>query len=115
MGAASALAAVVLEHAAQAESVCDSVVPSENPSGAWWLPPSSLTSLRALASRLDELQRAVDGADAAPSPDARAGFALAKSAVEAGLAAWERLSGETLSGLNAELAAAGEPPLARVK
>ena len=37
---------------------------------AWWLPPRSLTTLRAVGDDLNKLATAVDGADAAPSPDA---------------------------------------------
>ena len=86
-------------------------VPSEHPSNSWWLPPRSLASLRALASRLGDLQDAVDGADAAPTPDARAGLALVEPGVEAGLAAWKRLQEGPLADLEKVLEHAGMPPL----
>jgi photosystem II stability/assembly factor-like uncharacterized protein len=88
------------------------VVPSEDPNRAWWMAPDSLTSLRALSTKLDSLQRAVDGADAAPSSDARAGFALAQQDVARGLTDWQKLSGEELLKLNTKLGAAGAAPLA---
>lgn len=86
-------------------------VPTENPANGWWLPPRSLESLRALGSRLGDLQDAVDGADAAPSPDARAGFAAAETSVERGLAAWQRLRKGPLADLEKVLEHAGLPPL----
>jgi hypothetical protein len=56
-------------------------------------PAGGLTPLRALASHLGRLLEAVDGADAAPSPDAEAGVAKIEPAVEATLAAWTALQG----------------------
>jgi hypothetical protein len=85
--------------------------PAENASNSWWLPPRSLESLRALASRLDDLQGAVDGADAAPSPDARAGLAAVEPSVDAGLAAWRRLQEGPLADLEKVLEHAGLPTL----
>ena len=54
-------------------------------------PPPGLTTLRGLAAQLDKLLIAVDGADAAPSPDAETGFVAIQPAVEASLAAWEKI------------------------
>jgi len=88
------------------------VVPAENPSNAWWRSPTSLTSLRALESTLESLASAVDGADATPSPDARAGVEKARPAVEEGLAAWRRFAEETLPACNRRLRRLGRPPLA---
>jgi len=85
--------------------------PTEGGDAAWWIPPRSPDSLRGLASRLGGLQEAVDGADAAPSPDARAGWAEAERSVEACLAAWERLHAVGLPALNRALADLGQPPL----
>ncbi len=85
--------------------------PTESGDAAWWIPPRSPHSLRGLASRLGSLQEAVDGADAAPSPDARAGWAEAERSVEACLAAWERLRAVELPALNRALAGLGQPPL----
>ena len=63
----------------------------------WWLPPRSTDSLRFLADALEELAYAVDGADAAPAPDAAAGVAALEPAVTATLAAWEKLRAEALN------------------
>ncbi len=87
------------------------VVPASNPSNGWWLPPRSLTSLRALASALDNLLDAIDGADAPPSPDARAGLAATERLVEQGLGDWGSFRGERLAELAKRLRRAGEAPL----
>jgi photosystem II stability/assembly factor-like uncharacterized protein len=87
------------------------IQPAENPSNAWWKSPSSLTSLRALGSRLDALASAVDGADAAPSPDARQGYSQTEKLVAQGLAEWERLRTGTLLRLDRDLKRAGQPPI----
>ncbi len=79
---------------------------------AWWVPPRSPESLRGLRVRLDALQDAVDGADAAPSSDARAGLAEAERGVETALAVWERLRTVDLSALNLALERLGEPKVA---
>jgi hypothetical protein len=54
-------------------------------------PPDGLSSLRALADALTRLSDAVDGAEAAPTPDAEAGFGTLQPAVEATLSAWSAL------------------------
>src|SRR5205085_9219465 len=52
---------------------------------AWWLFPKSTATLRFAADKLAAIAAAVDGADAAPSPDAREGFAKAKAIGEEAL------------------------------
>jgi hypothetical protein len=54
-------------------------------------PPAGLTPLRTLASTLNRMLDAVDGADAPPSPDVEAGFAQLEPVVEAALSAWPAL------------------------
>ncbi len=60
----------------------------EAPVGA---PPGGVTTLRALEQKLGAFLEAVDGADAAPTPDAEAGFAKLQPAIDATLAAWGTL------------------------
>ena len=67
-------------------------------------PPRGLSSLRALGDALARLNEAVDGADAAPTPDAEAGFGMLQLAVEASLSEWNALKAG---------AAASAPPSAR--
>ena len=69
------------------------IVPEEQ----WWLAPHSTTSLRFLDNALQKLETAVDGADAAPTADARASWAQLKPAVDAALRAWSEFKG-TISG-----------------
>ena len=53
----------------------------------------------------------MQGADAAPSPDARAGLAKIEAMIPAVLAAWDRLRQQELDGLNTRLTQAGQAPL----
>ncbi len=74
-------------------------------------PPKSISSLRFLEGALAKLASAVDGADADPTPDVRAGFAQLESTLGKTLAAWEALKAGSLAALNARLRQAGEPPI----
>ncbi len=74
-------------------------------------PPKHLSSLRFLEGALAKLASAVDGADADPTPDARAGIAQLESTLTSTLAAWEALKAGNLAALNARLRRAGEPPI----
>jgi len=74
---------------------------------AWWLSPKSLITLRAMGDGLNKLATAVDGADAAPSPDVVAGFEKIQPPLDATLAAWEALKTKDLAALNARLKKAG--------
>jgi photosystem II stability/assembly factor-like uncharacterized protein len=78
---------------------------------AWWLPPATLASLRAVGDALGKLAVAVDGADGAPSLDAQTGFDKIQSVLAATLAAWDRLKTKDLAALNARLKRAGEPAI----
>jgi hypothetical protein len=60
---------------------------------AWWKEPEP-DSLRHLSARLQALAEAADGADAAPSPDAKVGLDEARSALDAVTAALDRLKNE---------------------
>jgi hypothetical protein len=53
--------------------------------------PAGETTLRFVAEKLAALQSAVDGADAAPTADARAAWAKLKPAADAALQAWSTL------------------------
>jgi len=71
------------------------------------VPPKSLPSLEAAKRGLAALAGAVDEADAAPSPDAVAGFEKIQPPLAAALAAWDELKAKDLAVLNARLKAAG--------
>jgi hypothetical protein len=85
-------------------------LPSSNRYGGWWRAARSETSWRHLTETLHGLGTAIDGADAEPTLDARAGLAKAWTALDrvrqaqAGVeAAW--------AALDARLLAAGQPPI----
>ncbi len=67
----------------------------------------SPTSLRRLSTSLSGLASAVESADAAPTPDAEAGFAARKKMVDEGLARWSRVLAEDLPKANKTLESAG--------
>jgi photosystem II stability/assembly factor-like uncharacterized protein len=77
----------------------------------WWIPPKSTATFRFSGDALEKLANAVDGADAAPTPDATAGFNKVQSTLTATLASWETLKTKDLAALNAQLKKAGQPPV----
>jgi len=56
--------------------------------------PPPTTTLRFITSALESLLEAVDGADAAPSPDARASFARLRADAQRALAEWQGIARE---------------------
>jgi len=87
------------------------IQPAVNASDGWWRPARALTTLRYLTETLRTLQQAVDGADAAPTPDARTGIAKVETLIPPVLARWETVRRDDLAALNARLAAAGKTPV----
>ncbi|MFL6196470.1 MAG: hypothetical protein ACJ75H_19975 [Thermoanaerobaculia bacterium] len=79
---------------------------------AWWMPPLSIETIRAVRDGLGKLAGAVDGADASPSPDAVAGFESLQPSLRSVLAAWDQLKAKDLAALNARLKAAGGAEIA---
>lgn len=71
--------------------VLASLTETPNPSNVWAVPVTSTQTFRFLGGALGQSLRAVDGADADPSPDARTGFATLESRLAVTLARWERL------------------------
>jgi photosystem II stability/assembly factor-like uncharacterized protein len=82
------------------------------PPNAPRLKPLRTDSLQALSTDLEKLEDAVDGADADPGPDARAGYAALSRMLAATLAEWHRFLDQDLAALNRDLGAAGQPPIA---
>lgn len=68
-------------------------------------------SLKAIAAALDNLKRAVDGADADPSADSRGAYAKLTEMLTGRLQLWQRLKQKELQSLAGALVAAGEKPL----
>ena len=75
------------------------------------IPPLRADSLQALSTDLDDLQAAVDGADADPSPDALRGYETLSRRLTSTLAEWTQLERVDVRKLDARLKAAGEKPL----
>ena len=88
------------------------VEPMPDGATAWWVPPSSLEAVRFLGGALGELAQAVDGADAAPSPDAQAGYERLATMTDALTERWHAIEADELTALNDRLEAAGEEPIA---
>ncbi|HZD52402.1 MAG TPA: hypothetical protein VE175_05105 [Woeseiaceae bacterium] len=78
---------------------------------SWSVPPKRIESLRWLASALGNLMTVVDGADAAPSPEARDGYAALAPVADSTVAAWNDLLATDLVALNEKLTAAALQPI----
>jgi photosystem II stability/assembly factor-like uncharacterized protein len=87
------------------------IVDMPNPNNARAMPPTSTRSFAFLDGTLGKYADAADDADAAPSPDARDGFAALMPMLDEALADWQRLKSEDLVALNAQLHAAGKAEL----
>jgi photosystem II stability/assembly factor-like uncharacterized protein len=88
------------------------ITEAPNPYNAWTFPPNNVQNFRYLAGAFRSLEQAVDGgADAAPSPDAHAGYTKLSGMLDASLQKWSALKTTELSALNAKLKAAGKKPI----
>jgi len=95
----------------RAIEISGSLIVPGNPANGWWLTPKSTTSLRFLSNSLGALAAAVDGADAAPSPDARAAYAKLALLCDEALASWQSFRQKELAALDRKLLAAKLKPL----
>jgi hypothetical protein len=73
--------------------------------------PAPPGSLKDLSKALDNLESAVDGADADPSADARAAYAKLTLLLAAKLQRWQNLKQRDLAALDAAFVAQGEKPV----
>jgi hypothetical protein len=78
-----------------------------NPGNAGTMPPKSTHTLAFLAQALGKLAYAVDGADAAPSPDTHRGYEVLLPIVDETLARWQAVLATDLPAVNARRHAAG--------
>ncbi|MEP7042576.1 MAG: hypothetical protein ABI843_05910 [Dokdonella sp.] len=83
------------------------IVDAGNPHNAWAFPPNSATSFGFLEEALGKLDAAANGADAAPTPDALAGYAALQPQLDRTLGLWQQLGAQDLAALNARLNASG--------
>jgi hypothetical protein len=84
--------------------------PTSNRYSGWWRAARSETSWRFLTETLQSLATAIDGADAEPTPDARAGAAKARTALDRVRQAQARIE-TARAALDARLVAAGQAPI----
>jgi hypothetical protein len=87
------------------------VTPAPNRYDQVAFPRRSIESLGWVGAALRSLAEAVDGADAEPSPDARAGLTNLQPIAARALARWERLVTSGLAALNDTLRAGEAPPI----
>jgi hypothetical protein len=73
--------------------------------------PTSTQGMRYLAATFRSLARAVEGADAAPTADARSGYTIHRALLDHTSADWNRFKVNDLPRLNARLQAAGAAPV----
>jgi photosystem II stability/assembly factor-like uncharacterized protein len=92
-----------------AEVVGIKVVP--NPANGWPFPPRRMDSLRFVSNALDRVYQAVQGADAAPSPDTHAGLERLTPMTHAAVAAWGALRDGELAAVNRQLRRAELKPI----
>jgi photosystem II stability/assembly factor-like uncharacterized protein len=87
--------------------------PAPSPSFEEEGPPSTpdRTGFRFLSGALSELQRAVESADVAPSPDALTAFQRNQQAVRRALAQWKEITSQDLPRLNSLLRQANLPAI----
>jgi photosystem II stability/assembly factor-like uncharacterized protein len=74
-------------------------------------PPRRTDSLKGLQADFGKLKNAVDGADADPSADSLASYAMLSKTLSGTLRAWQQLKQKSLAGLNAALKMEGEQPV----
>ncbi len=87
------------------------VPPGVVPAAARPAPTSARWNLALLARALERLHVAVDGADAAPSADAVAGYAKLALLVDSSVRHWSTLKSVELAALNDKLVASGAQPV----
>jgi hypothetical protein len=101
-----------LDRFEQAVLALTGTVRSANPTNTWWIPPQALKSLRYCGESLERLSEAADRADAAPSADARSGYAQAAKLAASTLEAWRAFLAKDLVELNRSLEDARLEPVA---
>jgi hypothetical protein len=88
------------------------IVPHKDPRDSIGAPPTKVSGLRYLGSAFKNLAAAIDGADAAPSPDALRSQTKLQALLEPTLKDWLRFKTEDLVRLNMQLQAKGMAPVA---
>jgi photosystem II stability/assembly factor-like uncharacterized protein len=86
--------------------------PPATPEEDFFTEPSiNLSTLRRLATSFQQMARAAESADAAPTPDLLSGFRQRQETLSGTLSRWEDFLRSDIPGLNASLTSAGSPAL----
>jgi photosystem II stability/assembly factor-like uncharacterized protein len=105
-------AAAALAAADQELLAISDLAPEKSSPDSTGRPPTTTAGLRYLAAAFRSLQRAVDGADAAPTADAERGYLRHRALLDAALPKWAKFKGGTLASLNRQLQASGAAVIA---
>jgi len=97
--------------AAELQAITDAA-PAIRSADSTGLVPTSTGGLRYLGIAFHGLAQAVDGADAAPTPDAERGYLRHRALLDAALARWASFKAGALARLNTQLEADGAGPIA---
>lgn len=109
-GASGALAAALADADRQLLAISDITPPKDSPDSLG-AAPTTINGLRYLSGALHALALAVDGADTAPSRNARDGYLKHRALLDRALADWVRFKATTLPQVNSQLQAAGREPI----
>jgi photosystem II stability/assembly factor-like uncharacterized protein len=109
-GAAGAIAATLAD-ADQTLLIISDLAPDKDSPDSTGAAPKSIGGLRSLADAFHDLAKAVDGADAAPTPDALSGFAAHRDLLQHALQLWGRFKASDMAHLNEQLLRAGAAPI----
>jgi len=96
----------------QAATIVD-VPPTKFGVNVWWVAATRTDGMRYLSGSLEELATAIDGADGAPSTDARAGLTRLRAPAEKAARSWASFTKNELAKLDAALVKAGKKKVAR--
>ena len=105
-------AAAALAAADQELLAISDLAPEKSSPDSTGRPPTTTAGLRYLAAAFHNLERAVDGADAAPTVDAERGYLRHRALLDAALPKWVKFKSGTLARVNAGLEASGAAVIA---
>jgi photosystem II stability/assembly factor-like uncharacterized protein len=103
--------AAALSSADQRLLAITDVLPEKDSPDSLGSAPKTIRSLRYLEAAFRDLARAVDGADAAPTPDAVRGYAKHRALLNEALRQWGRFLSIDMPRLNAQLQSDGAEPI----
>jgi photosystem II stability/assembly factor-like uncharacterized protein len=108
---AAAAAAGTLSDAEHALLLASDLSPDKPSPDSTGMPPATIDGLRYLAAAFQNLAKAVDGADAAPTPDGVSGYTMHRGLLDLALEHWERFKAIDLARVNSQLRTEGVAPI----